>query len=85
MVEVMTSDSIALLANIIYEREMAEKNPSVFTFSQLRSIAEAKDERLKIFFDEIEESACMRKKNKEKRKKLNCFTSISMLFNVLES
>ena len=85
MIEVMTSESIALLANIIYEREVAEKNPSVFTFSQLRSIAEAKDERLIIFFDEIEESACMRKKNKEKRKKLNFFTSISMLFNVLES
>ena len=49
MVEVMTSESIALLANIIYEREVAEKNPSVFTFSQLRSIAEAKDERLKFF------------------------------------
>ena len=50
MVEVMTSDSIALLANIIYEREVAEKNPSVFTFFQLRSIAEAKDKRLKNFF-----------------------------------
>ena len=49
MVEVMTSESIALLANIIYEREVAEKNPSVFTFFQLRSIAEAKDERLKFF------------------------------------
>ena len=36
MVEVMTSESIALLANIIYEREVAEKNPSVFTFFQLR-------------------------------------------------
>ena len=50
MIEVMTSESIALLANIIYEREVAEKKPSVLTFSQLRSIAEAKDERLKKFF-----------------------------------
>ena len=56
------SESIALLANIIYEREVAEENPPVFAFSQLRSIAEAKDERLRLFFDEIEGSACMRKK-----------------------
>ena len=46
------SESIALLANIIYEREVAEENPPVFAFSQLRSIAEAKDERLRLFFDE---------------------------------
>ena len=59
------SESIALLAKIIYEREVAEENPPVFTFSQLRSIAEIKDERLRLFFDEIEESACIREKNKE--------------------
>src|SRR5438128_6556485 len=47
------SESIALLlANIIYEREVEEKNPPVFAFSQLRSIAEIKDERLRLFFDE---------------------------------
>ena len=59
------SESIALLAKIIYEREVAEENPPVFTFSQLRSIAEIKDERLRLFFDEIEESACIREKNKK--------------------
>ena len=65
------SESIALLAKIIYEREVAEENPPVFTFSQLRSIAEIKDERLRLFFDEIEESACIREKNKEERKELD--------------
>ena len=65
------SESIALLANIIYEREVEEKNPPVFAFSQLRSIAEIKDERLRLFFDEIKESACIRKKNKEARKELD--------------
>ena len=65
------SESIALLAKIIYEREVAEENPPVFTFSQLRSIAEIKDERLRLFFDEIEESVCIREKNKEERKELD--------------
>jgi len=65
------SESIALFANIIYEREVVEENPPVFAFSQLRSIAEINDERLRLFFDEIEESACIRKKNKEARKELD--------------
>jgi len=65
------SESIALFANIIYEREVVEENPPVFAFSQLRSIAEINDERLRLFFDEIEESACIREKNKEERKELD--------------
>ena len=34
--------ALPLLANIIYEREKPEENPSVFACTQLRYIAEAK-------------------------------------------
>ena len=51
------SGSITLLANIIHERDVVENHPPIVAFSQLRSIAEAKDQRLSSFFDEIEEAA----------------------------
>ena len=38
-------------------KEMQQKTIPIVAFSQLRSIAEAKDQRLSSFFDEIEEAA----------------------------
>jgi hypothetical protein len=57
------SESIALLTNIIYEN-----NPPIVSFSQLRFIAE---DRLSLFFNEIEEMACLERKNDIERKGLD--------------
>lgn len=74
------SESISLLADIIYQRYVIEGNSPITKFSQLRSIIIDKDDRLNSFFDEIELGACIEEKNDIK----SLFT-ISMLFNVLES
>jgi len=56
------SESIALLTDIIFKREIIEGRPPIFSFSQLRSIMEDADERLGSLFDELEEASCIRKK-----------------------
>ena len=62
------SESISLLADIIYQRDVVEGNPPITKFSQLRSIVVDKDNRLDPFFNEIEAGACMEKKNDVERK-----------------
>jgi hypothetical protein len=65
------SGSIALLTNIIHERDVAGNHPPIVAFSQLRSIAEAKDRRLSSFFDDIEEAASVGGKNVNELKETN--------------
>jgi len=59
------SESIALLTDIIFKREIIEGRPPIFSFSQLRSIMEDADERLGSLFDELEEASCIRKKERK--------------------
>ena len=62
------SESIALLTDIIFKREIIEGRPPIFSFSQLRSIMEDAGERLGSLFDKLEEASCIRKKNEDERK-----------------
>ena len=64
------SGSIALLTNIIHERDVAGNHPPIVAFSQLRSIAEAKDQRLSSFFDEIEAASVGGKNVNELKEKI---------------
>jgi hypothetical protein len=65
------SESVALLADIIFQREVVEGNSPIVAFSQLRSIIEEKDKRLNSLFDEIEESAHVERKSETERRELN--------------
>ncbi|CAG8754277.1 20139_t:CDS:2, partial [Racocetra persica] len=56
-VNLSMSESISLLTNIIIERE-------------LKLIAEDKNDQLSFFFNEIEEIACLKKKNEAERRAL---------------
>ncbi|CAG8789725.1 2395_t:CDS:1, partial [Racocetra persica] len=57
------SESISILTNIIVEREIIGNDPPIVSFFKLRSIAESKNGQLGFFFNEIEEMACLEKKN----------------------
>jgi hypothetical protein len=63
------SESIALLTDIIFHREIIEGRSPIFSFSQFRSIIEDADEQLGSLFDELEEASCIKKKNEDERKK----------------
>ncbi|RIB26774.1 hypothetical protein C2G38_2029950 [Gigaspora rosea] len=64
------SESISLLTNIIFEREVIGNDPSIVTFSQLKLIAKDKNDQLSFFFNEIEEMACLGRKNEAERRAL---------------
>ncbi|CAG8743839.1 22481_t:CDS:2, partial [Cetraspora pellucida] len=49
---VSMSESISLLTNIIFEKEIINRNPPIVSFSQLRSVAENKNNELSFFFDQ---------------------------------
>ncbi|CAG8855846.1 3350_t:CDS:1, partial [Gigaspora margarita] len=63
-------ESISLLTNIIFEREILGGNLPIFSFSQLRSIAESKNGELSFFFDQIQEMACLERKTETEKKEL---------------
>ena len=63
------SGNITLLTDIIFNREIIEGRPPIFSFSQFRSIMEDADERLGSLFDELEEASCIKNKNEDERKK----------------
>ncbi|CAG8727789.1 18623_t:CDS:2, partial [Racocetra persica] len=65
------SESIKLLANIIFQRDVLEKNRSIVDFSWFRAFAEKEDKRLTSFFNEIEAAADVDNKNKDERQELN--------------
>ncbi|CAG8501710.1 10231_t:CDS:2, partial [Cetraspora pellucida] len=48
------SESISLLTNIIFEREILGNDPSIISFSKLKSVAEGKNNQLNFLFDKIE-------------------------------
>jgi len=64
-------ESISLLTDIIYQRDVIEGNLPITNFSRLRSIITDKDDRLNSFFDEIELGACIEEKNDIERGELN--------------
>ncbi|KAF0395030.1 hypothetical protein F8M41_010321 [Gigaspora margarita] len=64
------SESIFLLTNIIYEREVMGNDPPIVSFSKFRSVAESKNDRLSFFFNEIEAMACFEKKMRLNKKRL---------------
>ncbi|CAG8843319.1 29189_t:CDS:2, partial [Gigaspora margarita] len=64
------SESISLLTNFIFEREVLDGEPPVFSFSQLRSIAVNKNNDLSFFFDQIEDMACLGKKTEAEKREL---------------
>ncbi|RIB06454.1 hypothetical protein C2G38_2046776 [Gigaspora rosea] len=64
------SESISLLTNFIFEREVLDGEPPVFSFSQLRLIAVNKNNDLIFFFDQIEEMACLDKKTEAEKREL---------------
>ncbi|RIB14848.1 hypothetical protein C2G38_2143860 [Gigaspora rosea] len=64
------SESISLLINIIFEREVIGNDPPIVTFSQLKLIAEDKNDQLSFFFNEIEEIACLGRKNEAEQRAL---------------
>ena len=63
------SESIVLLTEILFQREIIEGRPPIFSFSQFRSIIRDADERLGSFFDEIEAASCIEEKNEDEIKK----------------
>ncbi|CAG8830452.1 25340_t:CDS:1, partial [Gigaspora margarita] len=65
------SESISLLTNIIFEREILGNDPSIVSFSKLRSVAEGKNDQLNFFFDEIEVMACLRRKGDAEQRALD--------------
>ncbi|CAG8715073.1 32689_t:CDS:1, partial [Racocetra persica] len=69
-VNLSMSESISLLINIIIEREVIGNDPPIVTFSQLKLIAEDKNDQLSFFFNEIEEMACLEKKNEAEQRAL---------------
>ncbi|CAG8561670.1 24650_t:CDS:2 [Gigaspora rosea] len=64
------AESISLLTNIIFKREIIGNNPPIVTFSQLKLVAEDKNDQLGFFFNEIEAMACLERKNKAERRAL---------------
>ncbi|KAF0529176.1 hypothetical protein F8M41_012817 [Gigaspora margarita] len=64
------SESILLLTNFIFKREVLDGEPPVFSFSQLRSIAINKNNDLSFFFDQIEDIACLGKKTEAEKREL---------------
>ncbi|CAG8528596.1 7621_t:CDS:2, partial [Gigaspora rosea] len=64
------SEFISLLTNIIFEREIIDNDLPIVTFSQLKLIAEDKNNQLSFFFNEIEEMACLEKKPEAERRAL---------------
>ena len=58
------SESISLLTDIIYQRDVVEGNLPIIKFSQLRSIIVDKDNWLDSFFNEIEADAFLYGKEK---------------------
>ncbi|CAG8852069.1 789_t:CDS:1, partial [Racocetra persica] len=65
------SESITLMANFIFQRDVVEGNQPLVEFSKLRYIIEEKDKWLTLFFDEIEAGADMEKKSNDEKKELN--------------
>ncbi|CAG8827174.1 30498_t:CDS:2, partial [Racocetra persica] len=65
------SESIKLLANIIFQRDVLGENSPIVDFLQLRAFVEKKSELLTPFFDEIEAAVGMENKNEDKRQELN--------------
>ncbi|CAG8662335.1 hypothetical protein C2G38_1133813 [Gigaspora rosea] len=61
------SESIKLLANIIFQRDVLGENRPIIDFLQLRAFVEKESELLIPFFDEIEAAADMENKNETER------------------
>jgi len=59
------SKAIKIITDILYTRENKEKNPTLYSFDEFRAIMEAKDNRLKNFFDELYLSSNPTSKNKD--------------------
>ncbi|CAG8653328.1 35410_t:CDS:2, partial [Racocetra persica] len=65
------SESITLIANFIFQRNIVEGNQPFVEFLQLRYIIKEKDKQLILFFDEIEAGANVEKKSDDEKKELN--------------
>ena len=59
------SKAIEMITNILYTRENQDKEPIIYSFDEFRTIMEAKDARLKLFFDELYLSSNPSSKNKD--------------------
>ena len=68
--DISMRESVSLLTNIIFEREVLGENQPIVAFSQLRSFAENKNSKLSLFFDEVEEMADLRSKNEKGKKEI---------------
>ncbi|CAG8836862.1 8647_t:CDS:2, partial [Cetraspora pellucida] len=77
------SESISLLTNIIFKREILGNHPPIISFSKLRSVAEGKNNQLNFFFDEIEAMVCLRRKSYVEQKALDW--SLAYQYEVADS
>ena len=57
--------AIEMITNILHTRENKEKKLTLYSFDEFHTIMEAKDARLKLFFDELYFSSNLSSKNKD--------------------
>ena len=57
--------AIEMITNILHTRKNKEKEPTLYSFDEFHTIMEAKDARLKLFFDELYFSSNLSSKNKD--------------------
>ncbi|CAG8764457.1 12677_t:CDS:2, partial [Gigaspora rosea] len=75
-------ESISLLTNIIFEREVIGNEPPIVTFSQLKVIAVDKNNQLGFFFNEIEAMVCLERKNEAERRALKRDNNLSWVDSI---